>query len=414
MAGLLDTLPRITNTRSRRVSSYDRSGGNADRIQLAPGATATLADIRGGGVIRHVWCTLDHPDPMHRRNLVLRMYWDGCTQPSVECPIGDFFGQGWGERYNYVALPVCAAPKGGHALVSYLPMPFARGARITLENQSAQACSACYYYIDYEECRPAAVPEGRLHACWRRSLHQPAAGAQLEWGMGQHAYNLTDRRNHVIVDTRGRGHYVGVHYFVDSPTPLWYGEGDDMFFIDGEPWPPSLHGTGTEDYFNTAWGPKEQFTHWYFGAPRINTGETEWFGRTHVYRFHLEDPIHFTRSLRGSIEIGHANCLQSDTVTVAYWYQTPCAALPPLPPAAQRQNMPKLGAREIQRWRAAFSALHGRPVWGHENWPPAVARALARRFFKAPQTTARTRAAATRERAAQQRMLHRTTKRSSP
>jgi len=413
MAGLLDTLPRITSARSRRCSSYDRGGGNTDCIRIAPGATVTLAEIAGAGVIRHLWFTFNHADPMHRRNLVLRMYWDGCAQPSVACPVGDFFGQGWGERYNYVALPVCAAPKDGNALVSYFPMPFARGARLELENQSAQACDACYYYIDYEECRPSACADGRFHACWRRSLHQPAAGAQLEWGMGQHAFNVTDRYNHPIIDTRGRGHYVGVQYYVDSPTPLWYGEGDDMFFIDGEPWPPSLHGTGTEDYFNTAWGPKEQFTHLYFGAPRINAGQSDWFGRTHVYRFHLEDPIRFEKSLRGSIEVGHANCLQSDTVTVAYWYQTPCAPVPPLPPAAQRQNMPALGMHELQRWRGAFNELHGKAVWGHEDWPPAVKRALERRFFKKSLGTASARAAAARELAAQQRMLRRRVTRSS-
>ncbi len=413
MAGLLDTLPRITSARSRRCSSYDRRGGNADSIRIAPGATVTLAEIAGAGVIRHLWFTFSHKDPMCRRNLVLRMYWDGCAQPSVECPVGDFFGQGWGERYNYVALPVCAAPQDGHALVSYFPMPFARGARIEIENQSVQPCDACFYYIDYEECRPRDCADGRFHAWWHRSLHQPASGAQLEWGMGQHAHNLTDQHNHLLVDTRGRGHYVGVQYYVDSPTPLWYGEGDDMFFIDGEPWPPSLHGTGTEDYFNTAWGPKEQFTHLYFGAPRINTGQSDWFGRTHVYRFHVEDPIRFSQSLRGSIEIGHADCLQSDTVTVAYWYQTPCAQLPPLPPAAQRQNMPALSALELQRWRAAFCALHGKAVWGHEDWPAVVKRALERRFFKKSLAPARARAAAAHELIAQQKMLRRRTKRSA-
>ena len=120
---------------------------------------------------------------------------------------------------------------------------------------------------------------------------------------------------------RAQGHYVGVNYFVDCPTPLWYGEGDDMFLVDGEPWPGSLHGTGTEDYFNSSWCPKELYAHPYFGYARVN-GETGWLGRTHCYRFHLEDPVYFEKSLRASIEHGHANSLTLDLATVAYWYQT--------------------------------------------------------------------------------------------
>ena len=157
-----------------------------------------------------------------------------------------------------------------------------------------------------------------------------------------------------------------------------------MWFIDGEAWPPSLHGTGTEDYFNTAWGPKEHYLHPYFGAARINAGQTDWLGRTHVYRFHFEDPVRFDTSLRGSIEIGHANLLCADVITVAYWYQLPIVRATKLPPRAGRQNMPPIGAVEIHRWREAFRALHGRAVWGHEGLPPKLQRAIDRRL-RAPQ-----------------------------
>lgn len=376
MNGPLSQLARITPARTRRVSSYDRAGGNDDRIAIAAGETVTIAALTGTGIIRHIWFTICHEDPMFLRHLVMRIYWDGETEPSVEVPVGDFFGQGWGEIYEYVSLPMCTAPREGRALNCYFPMPYANGARIDIENESDQPCEAFYYYIDYEEC-DSVQEQGRFHAEWRRSLHQPAQGPENEWGMfGLKTPNLTDKYNHIIIDTQGHGHYVGVHYYVDSPTPLWYGEGDDMWFIDGESWPPSLHGTGTEDYFNTAWGPKSVYCHPYFGAPRVNDG-TGWLGRTHVYRFHCEDPIRFTTSLRGSIEIGHANCLTSDTITVAFWYQNPCVRAHALPPAKDRANMPHVGEVEIHRWREAFRYVHEKAIWGNELLPPHVIKELA-------------------------------------
>ena len=164
MNGLLAQLATLTDNRSRRVSSYDRSGGNADRLSVAAGETVTVADINGAGVIRHIWITVSHTDPLYRRAMVLRMYWDGNDFPSVECPLGEFFGQGWGEKYNYVALPLCAAPQDGNALTSYFSMPFAAGARIDIENESNQDCDAFYYYIDYEEMSAPPENQGRFHA----------------------------------------------------------------------------------------------------------------------------------------------------------------------------------------------------------------------------------------------------------
>ena len=134
MDSVLGNLAHLRTDRTRRISSYDRTGGNADRISLQAGETVTLARIDGPGTVRHIWCTINHPDPLYRRNLILRMYWDGSRNPSVECPIGDFFGQGWGEAYNYAALPLAASPKQGRALNCYFAMPFSNGATITLEN----------------------------------------------------------------------------------------------------------------------------------------------------------------------------------------------------------------------------------------------------------------------------------------
>jgi len=407
----LDSLARLRSGRTKRISSYNRTGGNADMISIEPGQIVTIARMKGAGCVRHIWLTPNHPDPMYRRNVILRMYWDGSPNPSVECPVGDFFGQGWGEHYLYASLPLAASPKGGRALNCYFPMPYSRGAEITIENDSEQPCRAFYYYVDYEEWDAAPKDLGRFHAFWSRSCCPPPEGVENEWRLfWKFPDNLTDKFNHPIVEAVGRGHYVGLNCYVDSPTPVWYGEGDDMFFIDGEPWPPSLHGTGTEDYFNCSWCPKELYAHPYFGYPRVN-GETGHLGRTHCYRFHIEDPVIFHQSLRGSIERGHANSMTSDIVTVAYWYQTlPHKPFPPLPGRQGRQNMPPIGPREIHRWREAWrQLLGGGRLWGHEPLPESFLKKLENKGAKGRQRLApqKNRQAAEQERRKQEEMLNR-------
>lgn len=372
--GPLSSLYRLRPGASRRVSSFDRTGGNADRLQIPAGATAVLADLRGAGVIRHIWCTIACADPMLRRNAVLRMYWDGETEPSVESPIGDFFGQGWGEKYNFASLPLAAAPKQGNALNCYFPMPFADGARLTLENQSERPIDAFYYYVDYEEQAAAPAEAGRFHAWWHRELtdagENDAAGRENEWSvLGPEGKNPGDAGNYLFLDAVGRGHVVGIQYYCDSPGPIWYGEGDDMWRIDGEAWPGSLHGTGTEDFFNASWSPNELYAHPYFGYARI-PGDLAWLGRVHCYRFFLDDPVLFQKSVHASIEHGHANCLTLDLASVAYWYQTePHRPFPALPPKEGRQNMPAIGAVEVHRWRDAWRQAQGggSKLWGHER-----------------------------------------------
>lgn len=380
MLNSLDDLARLRDGRSKRISSYDRAGGNRDATEFAAGETVTIAKIAGAGCIRHIWITVGHTDPMYKRNMILRMYWDGCKTPSVECPLGDFFGQGWGEEYSYSALPLSAALINGRALNCYFPMPFAKGAVIAIENDSDAPCSV-FYHVNYEEYDAAPADLGRFHANWLRSCREPVMGVENEHRQvyDPNNPNLSGEFNHPIIDAEGRGHYVGVNYYVDCPSTVWYGEGDDMFFIDGEKWPPSVHGTGTEDYFNSAWGPKTVFLHPYYGYARVNN-ETGWLGRTHCYRFHVEDPIIFHKSLRGGIERGHANCLAVDIVTVAYWYQTlPPKPLPPLPDRAGRQNMPVVMPRDIHRWRQAWRALMGGNPWGTEKLPEEFRRKAAKR-----------------------------------
>jgi len=375
----LDGLARLRNARTKRASSFDRSGGNDDWVRVEPGATASLAHISGPGCIRHIWLTLACDDPMIRRNAVLRMYWDGQAHPSVESPLGDFFGQGWGENYNFVSLPLAAAPREGRGLNCFFPMPFAAEARVELENQSDQPIKHLYFYIDHELYDAPPADFAYFHAWWNRELTEPHQGIEQEWNLFGPAHkNPSDHDNYLFADLRGRGHFVGVNYYVDSPTPLWYGEGDDMFLVDGEPWPGSLHGTGTEDYFCSSWSPAELYQHSYFGYALVNERGGDylknggWLGRTHCYRFHIEDPIHFRQSLRASIEHGHANGLVLDICSVAYWYQTlPGLPFPPLPPRDRRQNMPPIGPVEIHRWRQAWrEAQGGGRQWGHENQQP--------------------------------------------
>ena len=375
--GPLSNLAQIVDARSKRISSYDRTGGNADSIKVPKGETVTIAQIEGAGIVKHIWVTMSGGDEMLRRNLVLRAYWDGQEHPSIESPIGDFFGQGWGKKYNWVSLPLASAPKEGNALVCYFPMPFGAGARFTVENQGPHDVDAFYYYLDYEEHASIPTDQGRFHAHYRQELTQPEShmgDIENEWAVfGDYAENPSDKDNYVFCEIEGEGHYVGVNYFVNCPTPIWYGEGDDMFMVDGEPWPGSAHGTGTEDYFNQSWCPDENYQHSYFGtayAPGRGNNDPRfgWLGQTHCYRFHLEDPIRFKKSLRASIEHGHANNLTLDMASVAYWYQTlPSLPFPALPSAEERKPRPPISVVDIHRQRDAWrQSKGGGKLYGQE------------------------------------------------
>lgn len=369
-SGLLDNLIQHHNYETKRISSYDTTGGNNDRISIQPGATETIAEIKGAGIIKHIWITISCRDDMIRRNAILRMYWDGEKEPSVESPIGDFFGQGWGESYRMISMPIAAAPVKGNAMNSFFPMPFSDGARITLENQSDETIGAFYFYIDYERHPSIDKNVPRFHAWWNRTLTNPHPDGENEWAVlgPQPDHPKSQGDNHVFADIKGHGHFVGINYFVDCPSPIWYGEGDDMIFIDGEAWPPDLHGTGTEDFFNSSWCPKEVYMHPYFGYARVNE-DIGWLGRTHSYRFFLESPLVFKESMLASIEHGHANTLTLDLVTVSYWYQTePHKPFPEILPKEKRQNMPKIGTVEIHRWRDAWREKMGNDaLWGNEK-----------------------------------------------
>ena len=340
MSGPLANLPRLTGTRSARASSYDRTGGNDDRLELAPGATAVLARIDEPGVVRHIWTTIACGDPHHLRKIVLRMFWDGEAQPSVEAPIGDFFGLGHGRARNFWSLPLQMSPQDGKGFNCWFPMPFA-AARFEVENEAEDEL-VLSYYIDYELGEDDAGL-GRFHAQWRRVS---GADGPDEVGLTNEellfrGQNLSGDENYVILEAEGRGHYVGCtlaiqnRRLVGPETWNWYGEGDDMIFVDGEPFSPSLHGTGTEDYFGTAWCPTEPYSSPYLGI--VLPGGENWSGQIALYRFHVEDPVRFRRSIRVTIEHGHANRRSDDLSSVAYWYQAePHSSFPTLPSVRER------------------------------------------------------------------------------
>ena len=259
MQGWLTLQPGV---KSLRISSFDKSGGNNDRLEkIAQGERRTLADIKGAGQITHIWVTIAPPPPaVSRHDIILRMYWDDETTPSVEAPIGEFFGQGWNESYPMASLPLAAGPREGRAMVSYFPMPFRSRARIEVENDTGRQIDAFYYYVDYEQFQAGALPADTpyFHAWYHHELTEAQTYGENEWNtLGPEQKNTTGAGNFLVADITGRGHYVGMNYYVHSPSPMWYGEGDDLFQVDGEPGPGSLHGTGTEDYFNTSWSPEQ-------------------------------------------------------------------------------------------------------------------------------------------------------------
>ncbi len=341
MSGLLWNLTQPQDYVQRRVSSYDRTGANADARRIPPGETLTVFDEAGPGVITHVWFTIASRERAHLKKLVLRMYWDGEATPSVETPIGDFYGLGLGEYHLYQSVPLAVGSI--KALNSFFAMPFGKSGKITVTNEGSQIVDACYFNIDYRAYK-STLPAGTLyfHAQYRQAM--PNKGWTNEWTSNGDSRvddkpNLEGEGNYVWLEATGRGQYVGVTMSVLQNQDGWWGEGDDMFFIDGER-RPSINGTGSEDYFLGAWDFGDQpFYYGLFGAP---VKGVELAGsRSSVYRFHLDSPITFTKSIKATIEHGHANHRSDNFFSVAYWYQTePHATFPQLPPVEER--LPKV------------------------------------------------------------------------
>ncbi|MBW4027887.1 MAG: DUF2961 domain-containing protein [Acidobacteria bacterium] len=319
-----------------RSSSRESTGANADYRTLTPGQTMTILDADGPGEISHIWFTLDDPEPYHLKRIVLRMYWDGEKSPSVETPIGDFFGLGNGIYYAWESAVLSVGRD--RSLNSYFPMPYAKHARVTITNEGKQSLTHLYWNIDYRvNAQPLPPHTLYFHAQYRQA--QPNHGWTGEWyengdPMVNYRRNLDGKDNYVWMEAQGHGQFVGVTMSILQNQDGWWGEGDDMFFID-DPSKPAIIGTGAEDYFLGAWGfggPSDLMLH---GAPVV--GKELAGGRSSVYRFHLDSPIPFTKSFKATIEHGNANHRSDNFYSVAYWYQAePHMAFPPLPDVDDR------------------------------------------------------------------------------
>jgi hypothetical protein len=328
---------------SLKQSSYDRSGANHDSWAIPAGGVQEVFRASGPGVITHIWFTIGRASAHHLKELVLRMYWDGQEKPSVEVPVGDFFGLNLGQYNLYQsAFLNCASVR---ALNCYFAMPFRKSARITVSNEGKHPAGDFYSNIDYQimdyqtmdyQTMPS-LPEQILyfHAQYRQATptHAVAAGPNAD---PDEARNLDGKRNYVFVETHGRGHLMGVTLGVLQNRDQWMGEGDDMTFIDDAAL-PAITGTGCEDYFNGAHdfaaGP---FAYLYHGAHLISAPELAG-GRCCMYRWHADNPITFRKHLKHTIEAGHANNRDDCYYSVAYWYQSePYTDFPALPGVEER------------------------------------------------------------------------------
>jgi hypothetical protein len=334
-AGAEPVLPayaRAQNYRSLKQSSYDRTGGNHDSWVIPAGKTLDVFQADGPGVITHIWFTIAARSNDHLKELVLRGYWNGNTKPSVEAPIGDFFGLNLNSYQVYESKYLACSP--GKSLNCYFAMPYRVSARFTVTNEGKQDVGSFYSNIDYMAV--PALPDDALyfHAQYRQNAPcKPvvADGPKL---------NLDGRQNHVYLETRGRGHLMGVTLGVLQNANGWWGEGDDMIFVDDES-KPLINGTGSEDYFLGSWDfggrdGAQPFAHAMYGAPLIVNAERTG-GRYCCYRWHGDNPVTFTRYLKHTMEHGHANDRGDNFFSVGYWYQaTPNTDFPALPPVESR------------------------------------------------------------------------------
>ena len=322
---------------AHRAASVDLTGANADYRVIQPGAEMTLLDADGPGKVTHMWFVQAKSEKFAAKKLVLRAYWDNESEPSVQVTLADFFGEHFGDEKPWTSAMLSVGTD--RAMNCFFPMPYRRHARITITNEGAEAVNRFWFNIDYVTFHNA-LPQDELyfHAAFTQA--QPTHGWSDDWKLNNDPVahdtpNLHGKGNFNWLTATGRGQFVGVVLSVLVNQSEWWGEGDDLFFIDGAT-TPSIAGTGTEDYFlgSLDWGTTPYTTPLY-GAFRL--GDESIGSRYTAYRFHLEEPITFERSIVAGIEHGSANVRSDSYYATAYWYQTlPHAPLPPLPPISER------------------------------------------------------------------------------
>jgi len=379
-AGLLEDLAKPHDGRSRRATSTMRVGevrrgggelklnpkadpkgdleeaSNFDNFRVPPGQTHVLLDEKGPGVITHIWITFLGPEPQdwakqgsaNHQEMLLRMFWDDNPRPAVEAPVGDFFANCFGQRREVISLPVIVEDADSYNC--FWHMPFRKSARIEIENQSDKLISLLYYNIDWIKKDKLPKDTPYFYAQYRQE------------------YPVEHGKDYVILDTKGKGHYVGTVLAVRTRSPSWFGEGDEKIHVDGEA-KPSIWGTGTEDYFLSAWGLKTTSTP-YFGVPYFD----QWGivgGHTAAYRWHLNDPLVFNTGIKVTLEhFGWIspdenpnykamswNERQDDYASVAFWYQTGAPTFDARAPHARERRLPSL-ERVIAYARDFADAAH--------------------------------------------------------
>jgi hypothetical protein len=311
--------------RSFRSSSTDPKLRNGDSRPIEPGQTITVADAKGSGRFTHLWFTIADEDPDPLRSCVLRIYWDDAKTPAVECPMGDFFAEGPGKYVEYRSAPVSVG--GSMALNCYWPMPFKKHAVVTVTNEGKGRVDALYYNLDYRLDDHPDRDALYFHTQYRNDFPAPK-GEPL-----------------TICDVKGSGQFVGTVVTVLANTDGWWGEGNDNWYVDGAS-KPTISGTGTEDYFCGAWDFGHAFQTPYFGVTYYDNanfgGEKRGIQNT-VYRWHIQDPVAFTRSLLFTLEHGRQGYDEdrrpfrnSYTTLGLYYVNHPEGDGPTVPPYSER------------------------------------------------------------------------------
>jgi hypothetical protein len=326
----LDALTRQQHFEARRASSSNENlKKNGDARSIPAGESLVLMDEDGPGIITHFWNTVGAKDIFYGRSLVLRIYYDGAEKPCVQAPLGDFFGVGHGAYANYTSA-VATVSSHGRSRTCYWRIPFNEHIKVTVTNDHpTEKVDSFYYYLDWQKHDSLPEDTTYFHAEYRQQT--PASEG-----------------NYTMLETEGRGHYVGTVHSAQQVELGWYGEGDDFFYIDGADH-PQLRGTGTEDYFNDAWGFRE-FSTPYHG---VSLYEGVFPGdRVTAYRWHIADPIPFTKSLK--VDIEHRGSVFTDQVqhlgqfferpdwvsSVAFWYQYPTKAIEEAMPPLEKRIPP--------------------------------------------------------------------------
>ena len=331
---------------------------NFDNFRITAGETHVLMDAAGPGVITHMWITFLGPEPQgwakhgaaNHQEMLLQIFWDGNPLPAVEAPVGDFFANCFGRRSEVVSLPVVVEDADSYNC--YWQMPFAKSARIEIVNQSDKQIALLYYNIDW--IKKDSLPQGTpyFHAQYRQE------------------YPAKTGEDYVVLETAGKGHYVGTVMAVRTRSPSWFGEGDEKIYIDGEE-KASIWGTGTEDYFLSAWG-LQTTSMPYAGVPYFD----QWGivgGHTSAYRWHISDPIVFNTGIKVTFEhfgwIGPDenpeyramswNEREDDYSTVAFWYQTGASTFSARAPHARERTLPSLERTIAHARDFAGDEFHG-------------------------------------------------------